>query len=306
LTQIYYIAKRNLQDILRSGVFWGAFIVAAFICFSMLFWGWQHMTVDMQNDQKRAEAFPRESEQAVNPDDQGNFDGNPFRDVDSKIVILYFTYLMTIDFAKLLAIFIMMGILSRDIENRRIDLLLARPVSRTQIYFGKLVAGWAALIVFLGGILAWTFICMALSHMEFQPKYAAAVAMGSVAPLLIATLVLLMSIWMRGVLAGLFGVIVTIGASTVGLSITYFLGVEILRLKTAVHILFKILPPLNVIGTEATSFLQRDMSLRMAREMFEQVMSGDTGLYTQMWQVWVYFGVVVILGWLSLFRRQFT
>ena len=85
------------------------------------------------------------------------------------------------------------------------------------------------------------------------------------------------------------------------------LGIELLKLEWPVRIIYKILPPMNVIGQQATDHLETDMWFRFVYGMFEDL--GPTaadGLYTQMWQVWAYLGVILVLSWLSFFRRQFT
>jgi hypothetical protein len=85
------------------------------------------------------------------------------------------------------------------------------------------------------------------------------------------------------------------------------IGVEVLKLKTAVMVVYKILPPMNVIGQKAVDHLDTDLWFRFVQGMFAEL--GPTaadGLYTHMWQVWAYLGVVLILGWLSFFRRQFA
>ena len=52
MAPIYYIGKRTLFDILRTGVFWGAVVIVYFLCFAMLYWGW-HATQQAQFGEDR-------------------------------------------------------------------------------------------------------------------------------------------------------------------------------------------------------------------------------------------------------------
>lgn len=305
MLSVFFIAKRTLKDILRTGVFWGALALAAFICFATLYWGWRSIEREAQfSGRVEHRSHPGFGDGAEGLEMESEED--PFGEIDPRMFTLWLTYGGTIGFSNLLGIFIMIGLLSRDIENRRIDMLLARPVSRTQIYFGKLIGGWCALILFLVLIVAWSFVCMELGGMGVQPKYLRAVATGAVSPLLIASLTLFMSLWMRGLLAGLIATVMTFGASTTGIFVIYMLGAEVLKLRGLVWVVFKLLPPLSVIGSMAGTFLEKDLKMRFIKAMFEEFVPESAGLYTEPWHVAAYFAVVVFLGWLSLYRRQFT
>ena len=230
----------------------------------------------------------------------------PFGNVDPRTGILWFTYVITINFANLLAIFVMMGVLSRDLENRRVDILLARPVSRGQRFFGKLLGGWASIVVFMALVVVWTYICMLWGGVGFEPKYIKAFGVGIVSPLLISSMTLFLSIWMKGMLAGFLTIVMNIGASAPGTFMVYVLGHDVLKLDKMVKVILRILLLLNVIGHQASSFLEKDLILRIGQAAFSQYIPANSGLYSEMWHVRVYFGIVIVLGWASMFRRQFT
>jgi ABC-type transport system involved in multi-copper enzyme maturation permease subunit len=326
MIQLFYIGKRTLVDTLHSGVFWGAILIAGFVCFALLYWGWRSVQTELNYEGDHASQFENQgnpyegqgdpNQDRPNPDqNQRNYDPNghemmgmnsPFGQIDPRTGILWFVYVYTINFSNILSIFIMLGILARDIEHCRMDILLARPVTRGQIFFGKLFAGWSAMIIFLAIITAWTLICMLWGGMGIQTQYFSAIGVGTLQPLLIGAVTLLFSLWMKSLLAGFLGTITAFSSTSAGLSITYMLGVEVLRLDKAVSVYFKILPPFNVIGWTATSYLEKDFSLRVIRQTFAEMMPEKIGLYTHFWQVWAYLGIVIILGYLSLVRRQFT
>ena len=303
---VYYIGKRTLLDILHSGVFWGALVIAGLACFVILYVGFRHAMEEPNPGPRHHRGQQQQFDGSGDPDESPDLRTMPIGNPDPKDTVLWFVYAATIGFSNLLAIFIMIGLLSRDIENHRIDIILARPVSRGQIYFGKLFGGWISLAIFMALMAAWTLVCMLLSGMGAQPKYFNALYVGLLSPFLISALTLLMSIWMKGILAGLLGTVMTFAAGNFGTFIISWLGIEILKLDKVVFVLHRILPPLNVIGSEATTYLHTDLNMRLMMEVFESALPKDPGLYTAMWQVWVYFAVIVILGWLSLFRRQFT
>jgi hypothetical protein len=143
--------------------------------------------------------------------------------------------------------------------------------------------------------------------MDVHPEYLKAVGIGALSPCLVGAITLFMTIWLRGFLAGLLVTIMTFSAVTSGLSMIKLLGVEVLKLDWLVRGLFKILPPLNVIGQQATEYLESDLWFSLARGMFEELSpTAADGLYSELWHVGAYFGIVLIASWLSFFRRQFN
>jgi len=305
---IYYISKRTLFDILRTGLFWVAVALCGFLVFSLLYWGWGQV----EREVDRFDSGERPVSRGFGPDSEtewedGGNEWDPLSNIKPETMILWHVYGITIGFANLLAIFVMMGLLGRELDRRTIDLLIARPVSRAQIYLGKLFAGWISTVIFMAALTAWTLICMQWGGMGVQPGYVNAAALGTIAPILVGSITLLLTIWMRGFLAGLLAVIITFAGGTTGMFMIKILGVEVLKLKTAVMVVYKILPPMNVIGIKAVDYLETDLWFRFVQGMFSEL--GPTaadGLYTEMWQVWTYLAGVLILGWLSFFRRQFT
>lgn len=292
------------MDVLRTGVFWGAFILAAFICFSLLYWGWNRMQMEIENERgNHPRAYVIENGEAVEFEDSSDV----FQNVNPKRIILWWAYGIIIGFSNLLSIFIMIGLLSREMEHRTIDGLLARPVTRGHVFVGKLLAGWAACVVFMVLMVAWCLVCMAVGGIGIQRGFLLACAIGTLSPCLIGALTLFLSIWMRGLLAGLIGTVITFGSSSAGLLVIKVVGVELLKLKWAVWVAYKMLPPLNVVGKYATDHLQKDINFRMIEEVFETILpKAADGIYTELWHVWVYLAVAVLLGYISFFRRQFT
>lgn len=305
---IYYIGKRTLFDILRTGVFWSATALCCFICFAMLYWGWHQVRFETETSRRHEhrrdwaqedqvqdnqdfqnqvdnEDLQNSEDQAPPPERQDMEMGDPFNQISPRVFIVWSTYGITIAFANLLAIFMMMGVLSRDLENRRIDILLARPVSRGQIYFGKLLGGWVSVIIFMALVLGMTYLSMIVGGMGIQPKYIKAVGIGLLSPLLIASMTLFLSIWMKGMLAGFLSIIAVIGSGAMGIFMTDLLGIKVLKLDTAVLIIHKIFPPLNVIGDYASRFVEKDLSMRFVKEMSDMVFQPTPG-YTRNFGMW--------------------
>ena len=304
MLSVYYVGKRTLFDILRTGVFWGAFALAGFICFSLLYWGWHQMKIEIEREHPKAgRTYVVEDGEMQGA--EGDF--NPFERFNPRHIILWWTYGIIIGFANLLSIFVMIGLISREVERHTIDSILARPVSRGQMLAGKMLAGWAASIAFMALMVTWCLICMGVGGVGIQKGFVPACVIGTLSPCVIGAVTLFLSIWMRGLLAGLIGTVLTFGSSTTGLLVIKAVGVELLKLKWAVWVVFKMLPPLNVIGEYATNHLQKDINFRMLDEVFESILPTPAdGLYTELWQVAAYLAVVVVLGYLSFFRRQFA
>jgi ABC-type transport system involved in multi-copper enzyme maturation permease subunit len=197
--------------------------------------------------------------------------------------------------------------MGKELERRTIELLISRPVTRTHIYLGKLLGGWISLVIFMIVIGAWSLLSMKISGMGVQKDYITALAYGTLGPIFISSISYVLSLWMHWILAGFLGTVINFGASTSGLFMIKMLGISVLKMKWPVFIIYKILPPMNVIGQVATDHLQTDTWSRFVQGMFEQMApSAADGLYTQMWHVYVYLAVILVIGWLSFSRRQFS
>lgn len=297
MLSIFYIAKRTYKDILGTGVFWTILALTALLCFAILYIGWT-----------QRENIPRPGEHH-NDHFMIEVEGETLPMLESRPESKYMweSYGVTIGFGNLLAVFIMIGLISRDIDLKRIDLLLARPVTRTQLFLGKLFAGWAAIALFMIIITLFSYLCMLVSGMGIQEGYTTAIAIGTIAPFLMATIVYTMSLYTKGVLAGVLGMILIGASNRVGQAVIKLLGLQLLHLEKPVWFIYKILPPMNVIGMHATDHLYKGMYTKLLDMMFEEIApKAVDGLYTELWHVWVYFGIVFTIGLLSFVRRQFN
>jgi len=301
----FYLAKRTYLDIFKTAMFWVALVLTCFICFAMLFWGYREV-VKYQRDYRPDYRYNYggEEEYGYGPGGPG-FDPTYF--VSPETQIMYTTFNFTIAFTNLFGVFVMLGLMGKEIERKTIESLLARPISRGQIYFGKLIAGWAAIATFLLIVMLWSQLVMAISGMGMQGEYVTALSVGVLAPCLIGAITLFLSVWMKGFLAGLLGVIMASSAGSVGLMLIKIIGAELLKLDFVVTILYKILPPLNVIMKQATDKIRPAIWETMLREMdMPFIPSAADGLYSEPWHVAVYLAVVLVLGYLSVFRREFS
>jgi ABC-type transport system involved in multi-copper enzyme maturation permease subunit len=306
MASVYYIAKRTLLDILRTPVFWVTLALAGFICFSILYWGWHSIQTEIDDITGLVE-LERHDEHGfpIEKNEMDEFD--PFSNIKPETFILWFVYGITIGLSSLLGIYRMLGLIGREMDRRTIDLLIARPVSRSQIYMGKLFAGWISLLIFMALIGGWSLICMQLGGMGVQKNYVTALAYGTLAPIFISTITMVFTLWMHWLVAGFLANIILFASSTTGILMIKVLGIETLKMKVPVLVIYKILPTMNVIGQHATNNLETDAWFRMVQWFLEGM--GPTaadGLYTEMWHVGAYFAIVFILGWLSFFRRQFA
>ncbi len=310
MLSVFYIGKRTLLDILRTALFWVAVGIALFASFTILYWGWRAMKADLESqgfttDRPIMEQMEEERGHGFSGDPDGDF---PLMELmDPEKVMIQVAYAKTINIANLLAIFIMIGLLGREVDRRTIDILLARPVSRGQVFLGKLVGGWVAIVIFVALIACWSVLCQMMGGMRpHAQEFFSASAVGVLQPLVLGAVTLTLTTWMRGVIAGLITTVTLFISSNGGLWATKMIGVSMLKLKLPVWVLFKVQPPLNVIGHHATDHFQKDVHLAMLESFFRDMApSVQDGLYSEMWQVWAYLGVVILLGWLSFFRRQF-
>ena len=296
----YYIGKRSLFDILRTSVFWVALILLSAIIFSILFWGWR--------------AIESEEKNHPGPGIHNDFDPDPDLSVDPsdlfrpEVLLQWTVYGFTIGFANLVAVFSMMGLLGRELDRKTIDILISRQVTRGHIFFGKLLAGWASIFIFMLFTTLWTLLCMQIGGMGIELNYAKACGVGILSPLIISAITLVLSMWMWGYLSGLISMVITFTSGTIGLWMLKWIGVELLKFDLAVKIIIRALPPMSVIGQTATENIDSQLWTNMVKGIGnDSLLPGPAdGLYTEMWQVFAYLGIVLLAGWLSFFRRQFN
>jgi len=305
MASIFYIGKRTLFDILHTGIFWVTVALAGFLVFAVLWWGWHSIEAETSKISYVTNNTETGENQSTEWDAETEW--NPIENLEPETIILWYVYTITIGIANLLSIFIMMGLIGREIELRTIDLLISRPVTRVQAFIGKLLAGWASIAFFLLLMILWTMICQVWGGMGAQPSYISACSIGILSPFLVGAITLVFTIWLRGFLAGLLGTVILFASGTVGMTMIKIIGVEVLKMQWPVRMLYKILPPLNVIGQHATDKLADDVWFRFARMAFMEFgPTVEDGLYTEMWHVFVYLGIVLTLGLLSFFRKQFN
>jgi ABC-type transport system involved in multi-copper enzyme maturation permease subunit len=315
MVPIFHIGKRTLFDTIGTALFWVAALIAALIVFCILILGWratkreleaQGLEIDRPIGEQLDE---RDGNRRHNFDpDSGPDEFDPMQLMDPEKLMLQSAYALTIGVANLLGIFTMMGLLTREMDRKSIDLLIARPVSRIQVFLGKLLGGWATIAVFMAILAGWGIVCQLFSGMnKHYDDYLFACAIGALQPMLLGAMALTLSTWMRGTVAGLITSVTLFASTNAGLFMTKNIGVNVLKLKVPVYYLFKLQPPLNVIGEYATDHFQKDIHLEWVQSMFSNMTPlPEDGLYSMMWHVWVYFGVVILLGLLSFFRRQFS
>lgn len=294
---IFYIGKRSFFDITRTGVFWVILGLTMIVSFGLLYTGWKksHEGPFAESGQYHQEEFGAEE----------SFETIAM--INPRAVLLYFTYGSLIGFANLLAVFVMMGLLSRDIDLRRIDMLIARPVSRTQIYIGKLLAGWASIILYLVLATLWCGLVSIVSGMGYQEDLTNAVLKGIIAPCLVGTVVYMISLYTRSVVAGVIGMVILGSSNNPGMVMIKMIGLTLLKVKTAIWMLYKMLPPMNVIGQNATNEILSGLWKMFVSTMYEDLYPiRDDGIYTEMWQVYAYLAVILVIGWISFAKREFN
>jgi len=304
MISIFYVGKRTLIDILRGGVFWGALILVFIISALMLYFMWRSM-----EDEAKWREGPRDRGHGHIEYSDPDMSGDPFANIDEKSVIQYFVFSMNIIVVNLFSIFISMGLIRREIDRKTVEIFLARPVTRGQLYIGKFLGGWLSCALFLALSSVWCIAWMYAIGMGFQERYMEANAIAILSPGLVSAITIMLSIWIRGTLAGLLCTISTFGSGMGSLMIIKFIGTELIKQKWVTWAVYKILPPLYIVGQHATDHLHKDLYMNGIRTMINEqgLMPGSSdGLYSEPWHLAVYFGAVLILGYISFFRKQFS
>jgi ABC-type transport system involved in multi-copper enzyme maturation permease subunit len=141
-------------------------------------------------------------------------------------------------FGHFIAIFIGIGLVSKEMERRSIYALLAKPLSRTEIVLGKFVGLLATLTVNVVVMSAALFVVLAISDIVIDPLYKKAWEAPAVDPaLLTAALLILVQLAVVTAIAIFFSTFtspVLAAAFTVGLVIVGHFGADLKNFENIV------------------------------------------------------------------------
>jgi len=218
--------------------------------------------------------------------------------------IQYFGFIGMAFFSNLAAIFIMMGLLPGELERRSIYTLLSKPLSRSDVFFGKLFGGWGAVIVFNFALGLMLTIFMFLAGAPFKPKFLLVALVSTLSPMLFGTIALVLGTFLRATAVGFFTFILLVFSADWGSMAIYVVGHELLKWENLTDFILKYLPPLAKIKVLVGAFINYNLFTNLT-DLFQSM--DIYKVYTKWWLnalfVAAYFLVLIVAGW-GIFRRK--
>ena len=218
--------------------------------------------------------------------------------------VQYFGFIGMALFSNLAAIFLMMGLLPGELERRSIYTLLSKPLSRSDVFFGKLFGGWSAIIVFNFALGLMLTVFMFLAGTPFKPKFLLVALISSLSPMMFGTIALVLGTFLRTTAVSFFTIVLLFFSADVGSMTIYGVGHELLKWETLTDILLKYLPPLAKIKLLVGAFINYNLFTGLT-DLFQTM--NVYKIYNKWWLnalfVAAYFLVLIVAGW-GIFRKK--
>lgn len=228
------------------------------------------------------------------------------RDYSTNLIsgMQYFGFMMIAFFSSLASIFLMMGLIPNEVSRRSIFNLIAKPLSRTDIFLGKLFGGWAAVFMF-NFVLGMMFtIFVFLAGAPFMWKFLIISLIAGLVPILYGSIAFVLGTLFRSTAVGFFSIVTLFMSSDLGNIIIYGVLTQWLKWENLADFILAYLPPLPKIEVLVYSFI--DYSLfEYFYDVFEEM--GSIKVYGEWWQnalfVGAYLAAIILIG-LGIFRRK--
>ena len=218
--------------------------------------------------------------------------------------VQYFGFIGMAFFSNLAAVFLMMGLMPGELERRSIYTLLSKPLTRTDVFFGKLFGGWGSVIVFNFALGLMFTIFMYLAGAPFKPKFLLVALLSSLSPMLFGTIGLVLGTFLRATAVGFFTMVLLFFSSDPGGIAIYGVGHELLKWEKLTDFVLKYLPPLAKIKVLVGAFINYNLFTGLT-DLFESM--DIVKVYSKWWLnalfVAAYFIVLIAAGW-SIFRKK--
>ena len=323
------LARSTFLSILRTRIFWvmlgfsvvlisviGYFSTRAFITGAAFI----QEGIDEPMDEEEAADFilgrkgPSRKEVAdlnMEFDDWGCGPAGPtFQDAFSTPLVAgmqYFGFIFIAFLSNIAAVFLMMGLLPRELERRSIYTLIAKPLSRTDIYLGKLFGGWASIFLFNFVLGFMYMLFMYFAGAPLSLKFLMVAVVSSLSPMMFGMLALVLGTFLRTTAVGFFTVVLLFFGSDIGNLFIYGIGVELLGWETITNFILTYLPPLPKIMVLVGAYIEYTLFEGLS-EMFHEM--DALKVYSKWWlnALWVggYFIGMIFIGWVIFRRKEFN
>ncbi len=210
-------------------------------------------------------------------------------------------------FSNLAAVFLMMGLIPGELSRRSIYTLISKPLTRSDIFLGKLLGGWAAvyLFTFILGMMFTIFVYLAGA--PFMPKFFLVTIIGGISPMLFGAIAFVLGTFFRSTAVGFFSMVTLFLCTQAGNMMIYGIGNQLLKWVKLTDFVLAYLPPLSKIKFLVFNFIDYSFFSGLT-EMINDF--GASKVYHDWWAnalfVAGYLFVVVFVGWIVFRQKEFN
>jgi len=304
----FVIAKFGFIELTRGKLFWVILIIALAVNIALSWGGWYAASKSTFSNE--IQEGPRHHIEYMQGEAQYPLGFDP-NDPDLPLAMIknglrWMVYIVYIFFGNLLSIFGAIGLLGSELENRSIYTLISKPLSRSNIFFGKLYGLTGALLIYGIIMIIVAQLFFMISGAGLQLMLFPAAAVGFINFLIFGTLALMFSIRVRPILAGVLSVIVLWTSTNAGITAIKAVGKAFFKLSDkVVNYADIVLPSQKSIGGYAIHFLFDKYYQAMMGDLPKEwinLISNDIHVLIQP-VIWL--GFLLLIGYFSFFRREF-
>lgn len=302
---MFVIARYSMMELIRGRMFLIILCLALLVNFLMSYgfykaankWG-------LVNEIEQEMRF--QPEMTTNPL-SSDFD---LSDVDVPLMIVknimrWLVYVMYIFFGNFLAIFGAVGLIGPELDKRIIYTLISKPLSRTHIFLGKLL-GLLGMVLFYAivmNVAAQIFFLAAGAGFHFSLLLTSAV--GFLNFMIFGILAILLSTRLNLILATVLSVLILWSSTNFSTTMINAVGKSLFKFGSSVDLLIMLLPSQKSIGNYAIHFLFDKYWTGMVSQMPPEIFELITDKSSVLIQPLIWLGAVLVLSYLSFFRKEF-
>jgi ABC-type transport system involved in multi-copper enzyme maturation permease subunit len=216
-------------------------------------------------------------------------------------------FYMVAFFSNLAAVFLMMGLIPNELSKRSIYTLVSKPLTRTDIFIGKLLGGWAGIFVFTFILGLMFIIFMYLAGTPFIFKFLLVTIIGVLSPMLFGTLAFVLGTYFRSTAVGFFSIVLLFFSTDGGNTMIYLVGNMWLKWEKITDFVLGYLPPLPKIKALVGIYIDSSFFTMLFDAMED---FGYMKIYYDWWAnalfVAGYIIVMIVVGWAIFRQREFN
>jgi len=302
---MFVIARYGILELTRGRMFWIILLLALGVNF-VTSYGWYYAATKSAAADTIQDSF-------INGDSfEGPFSEEGFDPAKINYPLLvikntlrWLSYVVYIFFGNFLAIFGAVGLIGPELDKRSIYTLISKPISRTHIYLGKLFGLFGSLLLYAVIMNITSQMLFIISGAGYQPSLFIASAIGFMNFIIFGLFALLLSTRLNSILAAVLSVILLWSSTNFSVTMMKQIGTDLFKFGDWLDYFILLLPSQKSIGNYAIHFILDKYYGSMLHEIQQEVFEFITDKPIVLVQPLIWIAAVLILGYLSFFRKEF-